>query len=66
MSEDRFKIEIQFYDKQLIRIMDRNTKLYWIIDFIDFEQLAKTSYASYKKFKYIFERGERNGIKSNT
>ncbi len=60
MFEKPFSIKVGMYDfdKKLLRLDVWNS--YWtVLSFSDFEVIAKQFYAAYKKYKYVFEKGEK-------
>lgn len=54
---DSLKVEIRDFDKQRINVCIGNVSEIWFNSFSSFELFAKKIYASYKKYKYVFEKG---------
>jgi len=55
---DDMRVEIDNFEKQIIRIYIGKDFDFRFMDFYSFEIFAKKIYSSYKKFKYIFEKGK--------
>ena len=66
MPEVSCKTEIHNFEKQQVKITFTDGKSLLFVDFDSFEVFAKMIYANYKKYYYIFNKGFKHGVESNT
>lgn len=50
------KVVLYDFDKRIIQIISGIGEC-TLMEFSDFEKVAKSFYAAYKKYKYVFEKG---------
>jgi len=57
MIDGDWKVVIQDFEKRIIWIKDDDYDLDIVMTFDVFQDFAKYIYSTYKKYKYVFERG---------